>query len=134
MTPRWAILAMALVFAALVLARLHAQQPSQTTQHDQHHPATASEPAHAASASPQAEMKDMMSRTKEADAKLKALVTKMNVATGAAKTNAIAEVLTALVEDHHNTCEAMMANMMSMSSMMGGRGAHTGGAQEASPK
>ena len=38
----------------------------------------------------------------------------MKAANGAAKTEAMAELLTALVEDRKNTCEPMMAHMMSM--------------------
>jgi hypothetical protein len=43
----------------------------------------------------------------------------MNAAKGAAKTDAIAEVLTALVQEHQS-CEPMMANMMKMMQGMGG--------------
>jgi Domain of unknown function (DUF4342) len=55
-------------------------------------------------------------------AKLEELVKKMNAAQGAAKTDAMAELLTALVENHRTMCGPMMANMMSMMSMMGGKG------------
>jgi hypothetical protein len=54
------------------------------------------------------------------------LVKKMNEAKGSAKTDAIAELLTALVEDRRNTCEPMMTNMMSMMNMMGGSHGETG--------
>ena len=69
-------------------------------------------------------MEAMMARMKTNDAKLDDLVKKMNAATGAAKTDAMAQLLTALVEDRHNACEPMMANMMSMMQMMGGQGVH----------
>ncbi len=52
------------------------------------------------------------------DAKLEALVKKMNAAQGAAKTDAMAELLTALVENHRTMCGPMMAKMMSMMDMM----------------
>jgi hypothetical protein len=60
----------------------------------------------------------MMSRMKTNDAKFDELVKKMNVAGGTAKTDAMAELLTALVEDRRNACEPMMANMMSMMKTM----------------
>ena len=47
------------------------------------------------------------------DAKLTELVKKMNAATGQAKTDAAAELLTALVEHHQTMCGPMMAEMMS---------------------
>jgi hypothetical protein len=56
------------------------------------------------------------------EANLEELVKKMNAAQGAAKTDAMAELLTALVENHRTMCGPMMANMMSMMSMMGGKG------------
>jgi len=46
------------------------------------------------------------------DAKLEELVKKMNDATGQAKTDAIAEVVTALVQQHR-AMHGMMAGMMS---------------------
>jgi hypothetical protein len=52
-------------------------------------------------------------------AKLDALVQKMNGANGAAKTKAMAELLTVLVQDRQS-CEPMMANMMKMMDTMGG--------------
>jgi hypothetical protein len=67
-------------------------------------------------------MMSMMGRMKAADPKLDDLVKKMNAAKGTAKTDAIAELLTALVEDRRSGCEPMMANMMSMMNMMSGSG------------
>jgi hypothetical protein len=104
-------------------ARAQGQQqpPSDAQQHEQHHPgATAEQPA--TPAQPQANMMSMMARMKSNDAKLDDLVKKMNAATGPAKTEAIAQLLTAIVEDRRNACEPMMANMMSMTEMMGGHG------------
>jgi hypothetical protein len=126
MKSRLAVLAMVSLFGAVVStpAQAQSQQPSQNEQHDQHHPGTAAEPARPATPGPQANMMDMMSRMKAGDAKLEALVTKMNAATGAAKTDAIAELLTALVQDRRNMCGPMMANMMSMMNMMGSAGGH----------
>ena len=67
----------------------------------------------------------MMARMKASGARLEALVKKMNAAKGEAKTDAIAELLTALVEDrrHH---ESMMANMSGMMSKMHGGAAEHG--------
>jgi len=61
-------------------------------------------------------------RSKQKDVKLEELVKKMNSATGSAKTEAIAELLTALVEDHRTMCGPMMANKMSMMNRMDGAG------------
>jgi hypothetical protein len=69
------------------------------------------------------DMSAMMSRMHANDAKLDQLVAKMKATTGAAKTEAMAELLTALVEDRKNTCEPMMAHMMSM--MNNGASEHT---------
>jgi hypothetical protein len=98
------------------------QPPSDAQQqHEQHHPgATAQQPA--TTSQPQANMMSMMARMKSNDAKLDELLKKMNAATGPAKTEAIAQLLTAIVEDRRNACEPMMANMMSMMEMMGGHG------------
>jgi hypothetical protein len=59
------------------------------------------------------------------DAKLDELVKKMNAAEGAAKTEAMAELLTALVQNHRTMCGPMMANMMSMMGKMGKMGSAT---------
>lgn len=83
-------------------------------QHD--HPATtASTPT---PAMPQAragmhDMSEMMARMHANDARLEQLVRKVQSATGTAKTDAVTELLTALVEDRKNGCEPMMAQMMS---------------------
>jgi hypothetical protein len=68
------------------------------------------------------DMAGMMSRMRANDAKLDELVKKMQSAKGTAKTDAIAELLAALVDDRKTGCEPMMANMMSMMNMMGGGG------------
>jgi hypothetical protein len=121
MKARIAMLAAMSMFAVFISAPVHlrGQQPADPQAHEQHHPeATA---AQAAPAQPNmAAMSGMMSRMRANDAKLDDLVKKMNSATGAAKTDAIAALLTALVEDRKNIHEPMMANMMSMMNMMGG--------------
>ena len=113
MTPRTALLATitALSLAIAVPAPLHAQQAVDPTDHSAHHP-----PAQAAPGTPPTTgaMGSMTS-----SAKLDELVKKMNSATGEAKTAAIAELLTTLVQDRH-ACEPMMANMMKMMEMMNG--------------
>jgi hypothetical protein len=65
-------------------------------------------------------MAAMMARMRANDATLDALVKKMNSSQGTAKTEAIAALLTAVVEDRKSACEPMMANMMSMMNMMNG--------------
>jgi hypothetical protein len=64
-------------------------------------------------------MGGMMARMKARDTELEALVKKMNAAEGSAKTDAIAELLTALVNDRRMSCHGMMATMMSMGTMGG---------------
>lgn len=51
-------------------------------------------------------------------AKLDELTKKMNLAEGAAKTEAMAELLTALAQDRR-ACESMMARVMKMMDMVG---------------
>ena len=87
-------------------ARVYGQDPAD---HAAHHPGAEAAPAPAPPTAPV---------TANA-AKLDALVKNMNAAKGAAKTDAIVEVLTALVEEHRS-CEPMMANMMKMMQGMGG--------------
>ena len=140
MKSRLVILATIAVAAAFIAApaHLHGEQAADTQQHDQHHPgAAAPQPSpKPAPPAPQpgtmANMSGMMSRMRANDAKLDQLVKTMQAAQGAAKTDAIAALLTALVEDRKNNCEPMMANMMSMMNMMGG-GGQTPGAP-ATPK
>jgi hypothetical protein len=74
------------------------------------------------------DMAAMMSRMRANDAKLDELVKKMQAAKGAAKTDAIADLLAAVVDARKNGCEPMMANMMSMMNMMGGGGGRMGNA------
>ena len=123
MKPRIAALTGITFVAALmwVPAQLHGQKPIDPQAHEQHHPEAAAQPAPTAPTQPNmAAMSDMMSRMKANDAKLDDLIKTMNAATGQAKTDAIAAVLTALVEDRKHHCEPMMANMMTMMNMMGG--------------
>jgi hypothetical protein len=64
----------------------------------------------------------MMATMMAKDAKLEELVRKMNTARGSAKTDAIAELLTALVDNHRTMCGPMMANKMSMMNKMDSAG------------
>jgi hypothetical protein len=98
---------------------------------DPHHP------DHGAAAAPaatpeqgQGMMKQkMMNEMKAADAKLDALVQAMNAAKGAEKTDAIAAVVTALVEQHRS----MHGSMMNMTGMMNKMG-ESSSPQENTPK
>ena len=117
MKSRIAMFAAMSVFAMLISHSAHGQQASQDPQHEQHHSETAGA---AVPADTRGNMMSMMAGMKTADAKLDALVKKMNVAKGQAKTDAIAELLTALVDNQRISHELMMTNMMSMMNMMSG--------------
>lgn len=108
MRARVAILALVVLAAVFVSgpAHLHGQQP----------------PSAPPNQATMTNMAGMMSRMHANDAKIDELVKKMKAAQGAAKADATADVVAALVEDRKNACEPMMANMMSMMNMMGGNG------------
>ena len=126
MKSRFAILTVFGVVTAFIAtpAHLHGIPQAPTAQHEQHHPDTPGTPERTTAPTPQANMMGMMA----SDAKIDELVKKMNAAKGAAKTDAIAELLTALVQDHRMMRGSMMTNMSSMMDMMkmmgnmGGRG------------
>jgi hypothetical protein len=71
-------------------------------------------------------MMRMMSEMKTADAKLDALVQAMNAAKGAEKTDAIAAVVTALIEGHRS----MHGSMATMMDMMGATNTSASGRTE----
>jgi hypothetical protein len=112
--------------AILASAPVHllGQQPSQVQQHDQHHPDTPDQPP--ASADDQhTRMMNMMATMHANDQKVDDLVKKMNAAKGTAKVDAMAELLTTLVQDRRSMQESMsnvsmMMNMMGTMNGMGG--------------
>jgi hypothetical protein len=114
MTSRFTILATLGLMAAFIATPAHTRgvQAQAPDSHD--HAATA--PAQGASAE---QSKAMMATMMAADARLGELVNKMNDLPGTAKTDAISEVVTALVEQHR----AMHTMMMDMG-MMSGAVAH----------
>ena len=109
-----------------VPAHMYGQQPAVQTQEQHDHAHQAAADAKAGGATVQRpgmmnpDMMKMMSDMKARDATIEALVQKMNTATGAGKTEAIAELLTALVEDR----QAMRSSMMGMMNMTGPMGGH----------
>ncbi len=113
MKHRIALFAIITAFSLVMAspAHLHGQQPTDPVDHSAHHPA---EPATQAAPPATGSMGSMTS-----PAKLDELMKKMNSAKGEAKTAAMAELLTALVQDRR-ACEPMMASMMKMMDMMGG--------------
>src|SRR5688572_12578694 len=129
MKPRIWVLAAVTVFNAFVAVpgHVHGQQTAAPPdQHADHQPAQPAAPDTATVPAPHA---NMMASMMASHAKLDALATKMNTASGSARTDAIAELLTAIVEEHH----AMQGSMMSMCSMMtGGMPGH--GAAGSTPK
>ena len=134
MRARFAILTVVVLFSALIAspAHLHGLQAAQAQQADPHHPGTPEAPDRVAAPEPQTNMM-MMATMMASDAKLDELVTKMNAAKGAEKTDAIAELLTALVQDHRTMRRSMMSNNSMTSNMMGGT-AGRGDAGSMTPK
>jgi len=116
--------AVAVTVVAGLLAPVHGLQTlAQAQAQDPHHREQGTAPApDAATAEPRQGMMNqnmtrMMGEMKASDAKLDALVQAMNAATGAEKTNAIATVVTALVEERRSM-RSSMAAMMKMMGMM----------------
>lgn len=114
-----------------VSARVHGQQPTSQAQ-DPHHPeqGTAATPGAAMPEQRQGMMNqnmmgmmNMMNEMKAADTKLDALVQTMKAAKGAEKTDAMAALLTALVEQHR-AMHGSMGMMMNMMGMMNQQGSH----------
>jgi hypothetical protein len=117
-------LAVMTVFTAMVAVPAHVhgvQTAAPADQHADHHPGQANAPDKVTVPAPQA---NMMTSMMASNAKLDALVKKMNTAKGAAKTDAIAELLTAIVQEHHTMQASMMTNMSNMMNMMGSTGGH----------
>ena len=128
-----------IAFAAplFLAAPLRAQQPAQAPP-----PAVAPMPAHAHAMGPGADMggdmagcKVMMAQMDSANAKLAALTETMNKASGSKKTDAMAAVVNALIQDRlamqkqmHEMHMHMMGGMGEMGGMggMGGMGATAG--------
>jgi hypothetical protein len=119
MKSRLAIVTGLLVSAALTSIPAHGRQVS-AEDHATHHPGgdTTPKPATPAPAppvTPAPQAKGMAGMNMVAsNAKLDELVTTMNTAQGAAKVDAIAAVLTALVHEHqsmHSKMASMMATM-----------------------
>jgi hypothetical protein len=109
------VLSSFVVFLASAPGHLHGQQPSQE-QHEQHHPAT-TEQAKPAAGDQHAAMMKMMATMHANDQRLDELVKKMNAANGNAKIDAMAELLTTLVQDRRAMHESM-SNMSMMMNMM----------------
>jgi hypothetical protein len=130
MTSRVALLAVVSMFTAVFASapvHLLGQQPSQVQQHDQHHPDTPDQPAAPAN-DQQARMMNMMATMHANDQKVDDLVKKMNGAKGTAKVDAMAELLTTLVQDRRSMQESMsnMSMMMNMMGTMNGMGGMRG--------
>ena len=109
MKSRFRYLAVVAVFGGWIAApaALYGLPQGSAAQHDEHHSGARSQPAQKSGAKMTADMT-------ASDARIDALVKKMNAATGSKKTDAIAELLTALVQEHR----AMRGSMMTRSSMV----------------
>ena len=114
MKSRFLSLAVLALFGGWIAApaSLYGLPQTSAAQHDEHHPGAPSQPA------VQKPGAKMMVDMAASDARIDALVTKMNAATGSKKTDAIAELLTALVEEHRAMRGSMMTRMSSMIEMM----------------
>jgi len=102
-------------------AQTKAPQPAQQD-HSSHHQATEppSDSTPQTSATQAERAGGMMGEEAAAAAKLDALVAKMNASTGESRTDAMAELLTVLVQQQKSMCERMMTSpgMMQMHEMM----------------
>jgi len=120
---RFAMLAGALAIGGLVAAAQPVQAQgaapavAQDQDHQEHHPQADQPPAAPPQQVQMMDMQKMMAEMKAMDATLDALKTKMNAATGEAKVDAIAELLTAIVQQR----AAMHGRMMQMQSQMMGQ-------------
>ena len=102
------------VLAALTIAPAHGWQAS-PEEHAAHHPAAQADKAPTPPPTPAPPAKGMAGMgmdMKASNAKLDELVAKMNAAQGQAKVEAIAELLTTLVQ-HHQSMHGNMGQMMS---------------------
>jgi len=92
-------------------ALVHGSQAPAAEQHDQHHSEAATAPAQGAGDQRDG-MMTMMARMKATELKLDELVKKMNAAKGTEKVDAIADLLTTLVQDHRAMHKSMMMGGM----------------------
>jgi hypothetical protein len=122
-----AIVAVAALFGAATFADTADRQPhaaQTTTQHDHSADPQSATPAPGTSLPAGPDMRGGMMMAEHAStAQLDALVAKMNAATGQARIDAMAELLTALVQ-HEQSMKCMMdgAGLMNGPAMMNGRG------------
>jgi hypothetical protein len=116
-----AVLATAAIAFGGMSINLSAQRPDDAQEHQQHQAAA---PPTTTTAKPQmhsgmSNMAEMSPHMRANDAKIDQLLAKMRAATGAAKTDAVAELVTVLLEERKSVCEPMMAHMTSMMSTTG---------------
>jgi ABC-type nickel/cobalt efflux system permease component RcnA len=111
MAPRIAVLAaLGMLLVGMGPALANAQEAAQD---HKHHTSDAPAPATA----PTPSEKKMTSDTAGPGPDLNALAKRMNAASGAAKVDAMADLLNALVAHKKDVCEPMMSNMKSMKMM-----------------
>ncbi len=110
------ITTLAIAGTSILTPSMHAQSaatpaPSARTDsqdHQAHHPAEPAQPAKPADTKMRGMQNKMMADMKARDAQIDALVAKMNAATGSAKVEAIAELLTATVQQHKTMRDGML--------------------------
>jgi len=130
---RFTVLAATFAIGGLVavVASVHAQSAPAT-------PAVAQAPHTMAGQAPGMAMSDaqmmamhekMLAEMKASDVKLDAVIAKMNTATGAAKVDAVAEALTAMVAQHKSMRDGMLQMQNQMMIQMHGAGTMPMGAK-----
>jgi hypothetical protein len=105
-----------LLQAQAAAAKAPAVQETSQQDHEAHHPGAPAPQPQTLPASRTGGMQRMMADTKEQDARIDALVTRMNAAKGEAKVDAMAELLTLMVQQRR----AMETRMMQMHEQMHG--------------
>ena len=131
-----AVLALGGLVAAGPVVQARSAAPAQSNaaaqDHQQHHPQAAAAPDAKVSGAQMMNMQhQMMAEMKASDGRIDALVTRMNAASGSAKVDAIADLLTALVQQHRTMRDGMM-NMQGQ--MMGQMMQHMSGGSAQSNK
>ena len=116
---RWTLM-LVLLAAAVSAGSARVAGSQDAASHTEHHPAAPVAPAAPTPRAGQTGM-PMMAAMQATDRQLDELLKKMNAATGTAKVDLMADIISKLVQERQSMHESM-AHMSSMMPMMGGRG------------